>query len=65
MTLVDFKTAIRFLRHNRETLPGDWSKLVSVGFSAGGAMSALLAVTGRSSGLRPISAGKRRIHGGE
>ena len=46
MTLVDFKTAIRFLRHNRATLPGDWSKLVSVGFSAGGAMSALLAVTG-------------------
>lgn len=46
MTLVDFKTAIRFLRHNRTTLPGDWSKLVSVGFSAGGAMSALLAVTG-------------------
>ena len=30
MTLVDFKTAIRFLRHNRATLPGDWSKLVSV-----------------------------------
>ena len=46
MTLVDFKTAIRFLRHNRATLPGDWSRLVSVGFSAGGAMSALLAVTG-------------------
>ena len=46
MTLVDFKTAIRFLRHHRATLPGDWSKLVSVGFSAGGAMSALLAVTG-------------------
>lgn len=46
MTLVDFKTAIRFLRHNRATLPGDWSKLVSVGFSAGGAMSALLTVTG-------------------
>ena len=46
MTLVDFKTAIRFLRHNRVMLPGDWSRLVSVGFSAGGAMSALLAVTG-------------------
>ena len=46
MTLVDFKTAIRFLRHNRAMLPGDWSRLVSVGFSAGGAMSALLAVTG-------------------
>ena len=46
MTLVDFKTAIRFLRHHRSALPGDWEKMVSVGFSAGGAMSALLAVTG-------------------
>lgn len=46
VSLVDLKTAIRFLRHNREALPGDWEKVVSVGWSAGGAMSALLGVTG-------------------
>lgn len=46
VTLVDLKTAIRFLRHNRAVLPGDWEKIISVGWSAGGAMSALLAVTG-------------------
>ena len=45
-TLVDFKTAIRFLRHNRACLPGNWDRIVSVGWSAGGAMSALLGVTG-------------------
>lgn len=46
ITLVDLKTAIRFLRHNRAVLPGDWDKLISVGWSAGGAMSSLLAVSG-------------------
>ena len=45
-TLVDFKTAIRFLRHNRAALPGDLNRIISVGWSAGGAMSALLGVTG-------------------
>lgn len=45
-TLVDLKTAIRFLRHNAAVLPGDLSKMISVGWSAGGAMSALLGVTG-------------------
>lgn len=45
-TLVDFKTALRFLRHNRAALPGDWEKVISVGWSAGGAMSALLGVSG-------------------
>ncbi len=45
-TLVDFKTAIRFLRHNRGCLPGDWDQIISTGWSAGGAMSALLGVTG-------------------
>lgn len=46
MTLVDLKTAIRFLRHNRAVLPGNWEKIISVGCSAGGAMSSLLAVSG-------------------
>ena len=46
VSLVDLKTAIRFLRHNREALPGDFDRIISVGWSAGGAMSALLGVTG-------------------
>ena len=46
ITLVDFKTAIRFLRHNAGVLPGDLNRIVSVGWSAGGAMSSLLGVSG-------------------
>jgi hypothetical protein len=44
--LIDLKTGIRFLRHNRAVLPGDYDCLISMGTSAGGAMSTLLAVTG-------------------
>ncbi|MBQ8621441.1 MAG: hypothetical protein IJ422_03910 [Oscillospiraceae bacterium] len=52
-TLVDLKTAIRFLRHNREVLPGDWDRIISTGWSAGGAMSSLLAVTGDNENYLP------------
>lgn len=45
-TLVDLKTAIRFLRHNEALLPGNMARVVSVGWSAGGAMSSLLGLTG-------------------
>lgn len=51
--LVDLKTAIRFLRHNRDVLPGDWNRIISVGWSAGGAMSTLLAVTGDNENYLP------------
>ena len=44
--LIDLKTALRFLRHNREHLPGDFGHIISEGWSAGGAMSALLGATG-------------------
>ena len=54
VTLVDFKTAIRFLRHNRAALPGDWDRIISVGWSAGGAMSALLGVTGDHPAYNPF-----------
>lgn len=46
--LVDLKTAVRFLRHNAAAVPGDFGHIISVGWSAGGAMSALLGVTGNS-----------------
>ncbi len=45
-TLVDLKTVIRFLRHNRQALPGCMDRIITVGTSAGGAMSALLGTTG-------------------
>lgn len=45
-TLVDLKTVIRFLRHNRQALPGDMERIITVGTSAGGAMSSLLGTTG-------------------
>ncbi len=44
--LIDLKMGIRFLRHNKANLPGDFDKMISVGWSAGGAMSSLLSVTG-------------------
>lgn len=53
ISLVDLKTAIRFLRHNRAVLPGDWDKIISVGWSAGGAMSSLLAVSGDNAAFDP------------
>ncbi len=46
--LLDLKTVIRFLRHNADVLPGDMEKIISVGWSAGGAMSSLLSVTGNN-----------------
>ncbi|MCD8324412.1 MAG: hypothetical protein LUC32_05620 [Clostridiales bacterium] len=51
--LVDLKTVIRFLRHNAEFLPGDMEKIVSIGWSAGGAMSTLLGVTGNNKKYDP------------
>lgn len=52
-TLVDLKTGIRFLRHNADSLPGDFSRMISVGWSAGGAMSSLLGVTGNDPKFLP------------
>ena len=52
-TLVDLKTGIRFLRHNKDVLPGDFEKMISVGWSAGGAMSSLLSVTGNNENYTP------------
>lgn len=46
--LVDLKTGIRFLRHNAAAIPGNLDHIISVGWSAGGAMSTLIGVTGNS-----------------
>lgn len=51
--LVDLKTVIRFLRHNMACIPGDLNRLISVGTSAGGAMSSLLGLTGNHEDFLP------------
>ncbi len=47
--IVDLKAAVRYLRYNDKTIPGDSEKVISNGTSAGGALSALLAATGNNS----------------
>lgn len=44
--ITDLKAGVRYLKHNDAVLPGDSDKIVSVGTSSGGAMSALLGVSG-------------------
>ncbi len=46
--IVDYKAAVRYLRYNQKTIPGDVHKIISNGTSAGGALSALLGATGNS-----------------
>lgn len=48
LSLVDLKTALRFLRHNRSALPGNWDRVISVGTGSGGTLSMLLATSGNS-----------------
>jgi hypothetical protein len=52
--LVDLKAGVRFLKHNDKVLAGDSKKIISVGTSAGGAMSSLLGSTGNSSDYLPF-----------
>ncbi len=48
--IVDYKAAVRYLRYNKNNLPaGNTGKIISSGYSAGGALSALLGATGNSS----------------
>lgn len=44
--IVDLKAAVRYLRWNKDLIPGDVEKIISNGTSAGGALSALLGATG-------------------
>ncbi|MCD8122398.1 MAG: alpha/beta hydrolase [Clostridiales bacterium] len=46
--IVDMKAAIRYLRHNKEKIPGNTEWIVTNGTSAGGALSALTGATGNS-----------------
>ncbi len=47
--LVDYKAGIRFLRGNKDVIPGNVERMVTNGTSAGGALSALAGATGNSS----------------
>ena len=51
--IVDLKAAVRYLRHNKDLLPGDTEKIISNGTSAGGSLSALLAASGNSKDYEP------------
>ncbi len=51
--LVDLKAAIRYLKYNDKTMPGDANKIISNGTSAGGAMSSLLGATGNNKDYEP------------
>ena len=65
--IVDYKAAVRFVRHNRKAgrIPaGDTEKIISSGTSAGGALSALLGATGNARDydpyLKELGAAKER-----
>lgn len=47
--IVDMKAGIRWLRHNKELLPGNTERIITNGTSAGGALSALAGASGNSS----------------
>jgi hypothetical protein len=46
--IVDLKSAVKYLHYNDAVMPGNADQIVSVGGSAGGALSALLGVSGDS-----------------
>ncbi len=52
--IVDYKAAVRYLRHNKNKLPaGDTEKIISNGTSAGGALSAALGSMGNAAEFAP------------
>ena len=52
--IVDMKAVIRYLRHNRDVIPGDVEKIITSGTSAGGALSALTGATGNCEDYEPF-----------
>lgn len=51
--IVDMKAAIRYLRYNRDLIPGNTERIVTTGISAGGALSAMTGATGNSVDFEP------------
>lgn len=46
--IVDLKAVVRYIRYNKDILPGDTSKIITFGMSGGGAQSALMGSSGDS-----------------
>lgn len=51
--IVDMKAAIRYLRHNRDRIPGNTERIITNGTSAGGALSALTGASGNHRDYEP------------
>ncbi len=51
--IVDYKAAVRYVRHNADVLMADSEKIISNGTSAGGAISSLLGATGNHPDYEP------------
>ena len=51
---VDMKAAIRYLRFNKDVIPGDTEKIITNGTSAGGALSALIGAGGNVKDYEPF-----------
>ncbi len=51
--VTDLKAAIRYVRYNKDVLPGDTDKIVSFGHSGGGAQAAILGASGDSTLYNP------------
>lgn len=52
-SIVDSKSAVRFIRHNAEIIPGDTEKIIASGTSAGGSLTAALATTANVADYEP------------
>ncbi len=52
--IVDMKAVVRYLRHNKEIIPGDVEKIITSGTSAGGALSSLAGATGNAVEFEPF-----------
>lgn len=52
--IVDMKAVVRYLRYNDGNMPGNTERIIPNGFSAGGAVSALLGATGNHSDYEPF-----------
>ncbi|MDR1762232.1 MAG: alpha/beta hydrolase [Bacteroidales bacterium] len=51
--IVDMKAAVRYIRHNKGTLPGNSNHIVALGCGSGGALAALLGTSGNNSLYTP------------
>ena len=67
--ITDLKAAIRFLRYNSASIPGDLTRFYTFGHSGGGAQSCLMGVTGNSNlfndYLNDIGAAMKDANGNE